>query len=121
MDTKNNKKEIKYVMYPKNFMAQRPEIDARQAEIYCHQCATWQPLNIENYKTLPFGCDNHKIRYYHYPNGRCCRPECEDLAQFWAQEAYLHARCDAANAKCEATNQKHNQAFSKCEQKISYV
>jgi len=99
-------KEIKYVMYPEKFMEQRPDIDARQAVMLCHQCCTWQPLNITNYKTLPFGCDDHKKRYYNYPNGRCCRTECEQNFQdkerwkkfderFWAEEAILRARCDA--------------------------
>ena len=106
-------KEIKYVMYPENFMAQRPDIDARQALIYCHQCSTWQPLNMTNYRTLPFGCDSHKIRYYNYPNGRCCRAECEEIFQekehwkkfdkrFWAEEAILRARCDELDAKRDA-------------------
>jgi hypothetical protein len=52
-------KQIKYVMYPENFMRNNP------------------PLNIENYKTLPFGCDNHSKHRYYYPNGQCCRPECK--------------------------------------------
>jgi hypothetical protein len=111
-------KEIKYVMYPEKFMEQRPDIDARQAEIYCQQCATWQPLNLENYRTLPFGCDNHSRRRYEYPNGRCCRPECEEIEnekkywkqfddRFYAQESYLQSRCDAAEAKCDAIWHEH--------------
>lgn len=103
-------KQIKYVMYPDNFMRNNPDIDARQAEIYCQQCKTWQPLNIENYKTLPFGCDNHSKQRYYYPNGQCCRTECKktiEEAQYWKkyeerffiEEAYLQTRCDLADAK----------------------
>ena len=110
-------KEIKYVMYPANYKAQRPDIDARQAEIFCHRCDTWQPLNIENYRTLPFGCDDHKKNRYDYPDGRCCRPECEEKngAKYWqdfddrfhAQESQLQSRCDAADAKVDATWNEH--------------
>jgi len=103
-------KPIKYVMYPENFRRNNPDIDARQAEIYCHQCKSWQPLNIENYKTLPFGCDSHSKHRYYYPTGECCRPDCKE-AQYWkkyeerffVEEAYLHSRCKKAEADAKSS------------------
>ena len=118
MDLYNPDNNVRYVVDPEEsikLLDPGSKISYKQANIFCNECNSFQALSVRNgiHAAPPF---NAKRSVYY---GMCFTDQCiqnnkEKTRQkrvdelFFAQEKYLKARCDTADARCEATSIKYS-------------
>ena len=105
---------IKYVSNPEKYKISYPNVEAKQAEIYCNYCHSWADLNNQNCQNILCKCDHLGFiifpEQYYYDAGFCMRATCNekraakkkrDDDRFYRQEAECIAQEKAAIDKCD--------------------
>ena len=114
-----NKKLTKIVCYPDKYRIVCPNVEAKQAQMYCNSCHSWANITEENCPSIfrhrdHLGFITFQDEYY-YDAGFCMRPECnekraarkkKDDENFYEQEARCRVLIKKAEDRIAASKKK---------------